>query len=1115
MNYLTKFKARLLPASARWLRSAAFMAGLLFCASAGSAAAPVPESRVTIEATQTPIDEVFAAIRKQTGLSVVYSTSEIDPMRTVTLSLRDVPLRTLLDALFRGSDISYTIQERHIVLIRRPVSEAPTPPLGVRGTVKDAAGMPLVGATVVIRGTTSGAAAGVDGGFELPAAKPGDVLLVSLIGYAPQQIAVTPSRTVFDIVMQDSAETIDEVVVTALGIKKQTKALTYNVQEVAGSVATTVKDASFVNTLSGKIAGVQINASASGIGGSTRVVMRGTKSLFGDNNALYVVNGIPMPSLRTDQATGVFEQPDGGDGDGISNLNPEDIESMSVLTGAAAAALYGSQGANGVIVVTTKQGAEGRVRVNYSNSTTFMSPFVMPAFQNRYGSESGSYQSWGAKLVRPSDYEPADFFQTGYNMTHSLSVSGGTERNQIYVSASSVNARGMIPNNAYERYNFTIRNTSELVKEKLTLDVNAQYMRQYDRNQLVQGQYHNPLIPIYLFPRGEHIDKLKTYERYDAVLDRDVQYWPYTDLSMGAENPWWIVNRELFENNRYRFLVGGSLKWTIAKGLTVTGRVHSDFNHTVFTRKIHASSDTKYASDLGNYLNSKRTDTNLYADALLNFNRRYGDFDLTLNVGAALTDAKQSFTSYEGHLVLIPNLFTWGNIDKSDTHTSSVEAGWHDQTQSVFATAQLGWKGMLYLDLTARNDWASQLAFTSSTGFFYPSVGLSAVVSSMADLSAAGISFLKFRGSYSEVGNPPQRFITSENYLINNGVIEMQGYRPATGLKPERTKAFEVGMNAKFLGSRINLDLTYYNTNTYNQLFRVEASPSSTYEYFYTNAGKVNNWGIEATLGYKDDFGPLHWESTLTYSMNRNKIMELVPEGTLDPTTGEPVARQNYIMSNIGSYRMELREGGTMGDIYVTGLRVDHNGDIYADPNTGSVSVDNKTWYYAGSVDPKYRLSWNNNFHWKGLDFGFLIDARVGGVVVSSTQAIMDYYGVSKASADLRDRGGIEIKGGRIDAKSWYGVSGSGTTGVLANYVYSATNVRLREASIGYTLPAKWFRNKLTATVSVVGRNLWMMHCEAPFDPELTASTGTYYQGLDYFMQPSMRTVGFSVRLSF
>lgn len=413
-----------------------------------------------IEAVDRPLDDVFSDIRKQTGMSVVYSTSEIDPARRVTLSLHNVPLTTALDALFRGTDIKYMFKEGHIVLVRKPaVARSVAAPVGVRGTVKDAAGLPLIGATVIIKGTTVGAAAGVDGGFDLPQAKPGDQLEVSLIGYVKQTIPVTTGT--IDVVMHEDSKELDAVVVTALGIKKEEKALTYNVQEVSGNIANKVKDASFVNTLTGKIAGIQINNSASGIGGSTRVIMRGTKSLFGNNNALYVVDGTPLPNLTNDQTTSIYETPDGGDGDGISNLNPEDIASMSVLTGAAAAALYGSQGANGVILITTKKGEEGHVRVNYSNSTTFLSPFVTPRFQNTYGSRRGSYMSWGSKLDTPSSYDPMDFFQTGFNETNSLSVSGGTKRNQTYGSASAVNARGIVPNNVYNRYNFTIRRIAD------------------------------------------------------------------------------------------------------------------------------------------------------------------------------------------------------------------------------------------------------------------------------------------------------------------------------------------------------------------------------------------------------------------------------------------------------------------------------------------------------------------------------------------------------------------------------------------------------------------------------------------------------------------------------
>lgn len=1093
------------------------LAGLLFGSFGIKAAAQTQTPKVSIEAQDTALSKVFQAIQQQTDYSIVYNTPDIDPAHKVSISARQMPLPALLDKLFAGSGIHYTIKDKHVVLSKKSNNTAvKSEGGGISGTVRDEKGQPLVGATIIVRGTQQGAAANADGSFSLPAAKNGDVLDISLIGYAKQSVVISGTAPL-TIVLREDNEVLDAVVVTALGIKKEQKALTYNVQEVSGSIANTVKDASFVNTLTGKVAGIQINNSASGIGGSTRVIMRGTKSLFGNNNALYVVDGIPLPNLTNDQTSSIYETPDGGDGDGISNLNSEDIESMSVLTGAAAAALYGSQGANGVILITTKKGEEGRVRVSYSNSTTFMTPFVTPRFQNTYGSKRGSYMSWGSKLDTPSSYDPLDFFQTGFNETNSVSVSGGTQRNQTYASASAVNARGMIPNNVYNRYNFTVRNTTELVKNKLTLDLGAQYMRQYDRNMMVQGQYHNPLIPIYLFPRSEDIEKFKVYERYDAAEGYYKQFWPkdYGDLTMGAENPWWIANRELFENNRDRYMLSAALQWKITDYLTLSGRIRDDINRNTFTRKIYASSDTKYASKYGNYLNRKRSDTNLYADAMLNFDKRFGRFDINVTLGASLSDARNDITTYEGHLVREANLFTWGNIDKSDTHTHAVMTRYHDQNQAIFATAQIGYNGMLYLDVTARNDWASQLAFTPNESFFYPSVGLSAVISSMADLSKAGISFLKVRASYSEVGNAPQRYITSENYTINDGIVNTQGFYPANKLKPELTKAFEVGLNAKFLMNRLNLDVTYYNSNTYNQIFNLEAAPSTGYKNFYINSGKVNNWGIEAAFAYKDTFGPVHWESTVTYSMNRNTIKELVSDGTIDPTTGEAFSLDNFIVSEIGGYRMELKKGGSMGDFYVTGLKKDYNGNILADPGTGAVTADNGTWYYAGSVDPEHRIGWNNTIDYKGLSISFLFDTRIGGVVASSTQAIMDRYGVSETSARDRDNGGVLLQGGRTDAQSYYDVTGGGKTGVLANYIYSATNVRLREASIGYTLPSKWFRDKLHMTVSLVGRNLWMLYNKAPFDPELTASTSTYYQGLDYFMQPSMRTLGFSVRLQF
>ena len=814
------------------------------------------------------------------------------------------------------------------------------------------------------------------------------------------------------------------------------------------------------------------------------------------------------------------ENPDGGDSDGISNINPDDIESISVLTGAAAAALYGTKGANGVILLTSKKGTKGKLRVNYSNDTQFFSPFVMPEFQNTYGSESGEYASWGEKLETPSSYDPKDFFQTGYKESNSLSASVGNDRNQSYISAASTNSRGIIPNNTYEQYNFNFRNTSELIKDKLTLDVSASYIITKSKNQVSQGQYHNPLIPIYLFPRGEDINKYKVYERYNPERGFNTQYWEYGVQDLSMENPYWIINRERFENNKQRYLLSGTLKYDITKDLNVVGRLRIDNSDDVYERKLSASTDMLFASSKGNYMNQSTKFSTVYGDLIASYTKQLRDFSLNVNLGGSFTNVTQSVTGYEGHLLTVPNLFTFSNIDKSGADTKAIQSGYEEANRGLFATAQLGYKSAVFLDLSGRNDWYSTLAFTDheKKGFFYPSIGLSGILTEFVDLSAAGISFWKIRGSFSEVGNAPARFLTNTTYGISGGVLETLPSVPATFLEPERTKSFEVGTNIRFWENRFNLDVTYYNSNTYNQFFTFTMPPSSGYKQFYLNGGKVNNWGIEASFSYSDTFfGQLHWTSGITFTMNRNEIKKLLDDDAVNPITGEKLSVDEIEpFAAQGTYKMILKEGGSMNDIYVSGLRTDNDGYIYVDPATGGIQENPNVWIKAGSAAPRFNWGWNNNLSWKGISLGFLITARIGGVGVSATQALMDRYGVSKASADARDAGGVVINGnGTVGAKDYYGVVGSGRTGVLSEYVYSATNVRLQELSLGYTFPKKMLGELFNElSVSFIGKNLFMFYKKAPFDPELSASTSTYYQGFDYFMQPSLRSLGFSVKVS-
>jgi len=1092
------------------------IAGIVLMLGGGIANAQPSAASITLDRDNVPVGQVMKEIENQSRY--LFMNKGIDTDMTVSVDVNARPVEEALSQMFEGTDVAWSIDGAYIILSERVQQPANSGPLTVTGTVTDKAGYPVPGAAVMIPGTNTGAVTDLDGKYSItiPSPTPESQLEFSILGYATATVNVN-GRAVINIVLEEENTLLEGVVVTALGIKREEKALSYNVQEVSSDIVNTVKDANFVNSLSGKVAGLQINQSSSGAGGSTRVIMRGVKSISGNNNALYVVDGIPMPNLRAAQVSGIQETPDGGDFEGISNLNPEDFESMTVLTGATAAALYGSQGANGVILITTKKGQEGKVRVNFSNNTTFSSPFVMPQFQNTYGTDSADpSMSWGTKLATPTDYDPRDFFQTGYNTTNAISVSGGTDRNQTYVSAAATNSRGIIPNNVYNRYNFSMRNTTELVKDKLTLDVSASYMRQYKRNPTVQGQYHNPLVAIYLFPRGEDIEKYKIYERYDANAGYMSQFWNLNFID-GVQNPYWEVNRNLFENTAHRYTLNGTLRWQITDWMSVTGRARLDNTVMNYTRKIYASSSTMFASEYGNYQDNTITHNNFYGDVLLTIDKSFFNNDLSLlfNLGASIVDDKHKGSGFEGNLANIPNMFSVNNIDMRHAETRPYTDRYHDQTQALYATLQLGYKGMLYLDATFRNEWASQLAFTPKVGIPYPSVGLSAVISSMTDLSKAGISFLKVRASYAEVGNAPDRYITSVNTPVSTGgIISSDTYAPATFLTPERTKSVEAGLNVKFLDDMIWLDATYYNTNTYNQLFQYDAPPSTGYRQAYINAGRVNNWGIEASLGFKNTWKDFFWSTSFTFSMNRNKVKELVPEGSRD-VSGNLVTI-NEVNMDYGGYRMKIAPGGSIGDFYVNGLKTDDQGRIYVDPNSNTVTVDANTWIYGGNTEAKARIGWNNQFSWKGISLGILIDARIGGQGVSATQALLDRFGASQASADARDAGGVWISEDQFltDVKSFYSNSGNGMS-MLSHYVYSMTNVRLRELSIGYDLPRSWFKDKLGMTVSLVGRNLWMIYCKAPFDPELTASTGTYYQGLDYFMQPSTRNIGFSVKLQF
>lgn len=1067
--------------------------------------------RIAISMSNVSVEQVLNKIEETSDYVFLYNDETIQKSRIVSVRSKSGKITDILDDIFKGTDISYTVIDKQIILSKSNKVNQTAKAIQIKGTVKDALGEPLIGVSVLVKGTSNGTVTDLDGRFSLNVSV-GDILEFSYVGYAAQSVTVK-NATPLDIVLSEDAQALDEVVVTALGIKREAKALTYNVQEIKAAGITKVKDANFVNSLSGKIAGVTINQSSSGTGGSSRVVMRGTKSLFGENNALYVLDGIPMQGLRTKQSDNFYESVEVADGDGISNINPEDIESMSVLTGASAAALYGNRGANGVILITTKKGAIGKPRISYSNSTSFSRPFVTPEFQNTYGRKEGEFKSWGDKLDKPSTYNPLDFFQTGFNTMNSIAVSTGTETNQTHISFGAVNSEGIIDNNKYNRYNFTFRNSWDIVKNVLSMDMGLFYIKQNNQNSNGQGMYYNPLVPIYLFPPSDDINKYAVYERYDADRNFKTQYWPYGNQGLGMQNPYWIINRNMFNTDRDRYIISLQMKWNITNWLNIIGRARIDNAYTDFERKLYASTDGLFAKSQGNYMNQEDKNTSTYLDFLVNVDKKFGEnYHLLVNLGGSFYDEKYKSDTFEGNLVGVPNFFHPSNIPSTESNYNKSEL--HTQTQSIYGKAEIGYRNFLYADVTGRIDWFSTLVGTSKEYVCYPSAGLSVILSEILPLPEKIISFWKIRGSYAQVGNPPSAYLPYATVALENGNATSANFTPASHLKPEMTKAFEFGMDLRLFQNKLNIAATYYNSNTYNQLFKYELPPSTGYAFAYENAGKVNNWGIELSVGFNQDLGPVQWNSNLIYSMNRNEIKELLPEYVTDRTTGMTVkSPTEFSVATADSYRMILKKGGSMSDIYATKLKQDLHGNILI--TNGGVSAEENTFIKVGSAAPKYNLGFRNSFSWKGLELDFLIDARVGGEVISATQALMDQFGVSQQTADARDNKGVVVNKGKLDAEQYYGTVASGKTGLLAHYVYSATNVRLREMSLSYMLPSKWFGEKLNISLSLTGHNLLMFYNKAPFDPELTANTGTYYQGFDYFMPPSLRSFGFGVKVNF
>lgn len=974
----------------------------------------------------------------------------------------------------------------------------------ISGTVTDTQTQtPLPGTAVVIKGTSNGTMTDENGKYSIQISSDNDVLVFTFIGMQPVS-QIVGNRTVINVDMVTDAQEINEVVVTAMGIERKAKSLTYATQSVAGSDIVKAKDPNMINSLQGKTSGLVITPNASGAGGSSKVLLRGNKSAQGNNQPLVVIDGVPMSNPNTTQQTGEYEGRDGGSA--LSNLNPDDIASINVLKGASAAALYGSMAANGVLMITTKKGREGKVRVDFSSSIQLESILAAPKLQSTYGAivtgDQLSAKSWGDKITTPASGKDRinEFFRTGSTLINSVSINGGNEKVQSYLSYANTSAWGISPTNDFYRHNITLRESFNLFNNKLHIDGSVNYILQNGTNRPHGGTYFNPLTGLYTFPANGDFNMYKRdFEVFDPARNMMVQNW-YTPLDDFTQNPYWILHRNRSTDKRNRVLASGSAKWNFTDYLNVMGRLSYDGTTDNYEQKLYASSAQTLVPANGRYRKEEFTTTQLYGDLLLNFNKTFKAFEVSATVGTSFLEFHANTLKIDSDKLglVIPNYFVPENIGGNGIQRMNNP---RKRLNSVFGTAQVGFKDMIYLDVTGRNDWSSTLAFTDNESYFYPSFGLTAIASEMFKMPEV-FNLLKLRGSYSIVGNDMPAYITRPKSGFNLGQLEPNNKAPFSEMKPEKMHSMEFGFDLALLDNSINVDFTWYKSNNKNQYFEIKAPIASGYENLFINTGNIQNSGIESTISYTKSFNAdWNWKTSFNMAYNDNKIKEL------DPRLGK------YVTIGEGAgFRFILKEGGSYGDIYTRVLERDEQGVIKVDDK--GIPVVSNDYHYVGNVNSKWQLGWGNTINYKDFSLYFLIDGRIGGKTVAMTQSYLDSWGVTDITATARNNGGVDRGNGqKIDAQLFYeSVAGKDKAG--GEYTYDATNFRLREVSLGYT-----FRNLLGVSkdlgVSFIARNLFFIHKSSPNDPDLSISTANGWQGFDIFGLPSTRSYGLSVKATF
>lgn len=997
------------------------------------------------------------------------------------------------------------------------------------GSVLDNQGQPVIGASVAVKGGQTGAVTNLDGEFSIPDVPRGTVLKISFIGY--KTVEVTYKGTPLTITLEEDSELIGEVVVTAMGIKRSEKSLSYATQQIGGKELTTVPTANMLDNLAGKVAGMSISSSAAGVGSSVKVLLRGNRSIYGNNQPLYVVDGTPInakPLTNGANSDGGY----GGSidaGDGLSGIAPEDIESINVLKGASAAALYGSQAANGVIMITTKRGSQDKTTVNFTSSFQADMPYMTYEFQDKYamgtaGVNKPSNMQWGAKSDKPINNDFIDdFFETGQLFQNTVAVSGGSKMLQNYFSYQNTTGKGIMPKNKLERHNISLRSTTSLLDGFIDVDGSVALTKQkMNHVPSAPSRYFNPIVGLYLFPEGT--DVFNTFkEKYEVMnQSRNIMTQNWTHEEDINKNPYWLVNRYNYTYNMEKVIAKLNLTFNLTDYLNLKLRGSYDKTNGFSERRVNYGVSIISSNDDsggGRFERYHDEFSNTYGDALLNFNKTFSNWSVLATLGTSVSNSK---IVKDGTRITLnyPNFFHMNNFTGRPQNSNSFEKR---VLYSVFGTASLGWKDMLYLDVTGRNDWSSTLP-KNNRSFFYPSIGTSFIFSEMLSKTNSLPSWLTFgkaRLSWTQVGNdmPWGKTIVYDS-LNELGDITANTIAPFTDLKPEKSTSIEAGLQLKLFDNRLSFDFAFYSTSTKNQYFLVDNTSGTGYSKYYINAGEIRNTGFEASIGFTPvrtkDF---EWNGSINFSTNKNKVVSLP----------EQYQKTGLILGggDSSAFMFKLFEGEEWGNLYVDRMKRDDQGRVIVTETqkdgvvTQQLAQTNEK-QYAGNINPKFMLSTRHQFVYKGVSLGFQLDGRFGGKAISLTQGFLNKYGRSLESAQARDAGGVhvpavtdkgEVYNKPINAEVWY----TSKEGEVA--LYNATNVRLRELSLGYSLPASLLaKTKYVkgVTLSLVARNLFYLYRDAPFDPEFVLSTtSNSMTNMDNFSIPVSRNIGFTLNVNF